>query len=126
MERSIPLLSESTKERTGEVTIPLRVITRTERPMSPLLYAYLKYYAHPETGELIASRNDLRILLDRKTMQPVDAAVAELINKGFIERREIFVMLDPATGEVPERHEYTVVPGKMRRSLGHMYKLLGV
>lgn len=125
MERTIPLLSESTKERTGEVTIPLRVITRT-RPVAALLYAYLKYYAHPETGELIASRNDLRKLLDRKTVRPVDDAVAELINKGFIERREVFAMLDPETGEKTERPEYTVFPGKMRRSLGHMYKVLGV
>ena len=123
MEREVPILSEVAKTRTGEVTIPLSVLNETERPMSAVLYAYLKFYAEPKYGILIASRNDLRKLLKRKTARPVDDAVAELLEKGFIKRVEVFVLLDPKTGEIPERHEYTEVPGKMRRSLGHAYEI---
>lgn len=124
MEREVPILSEVAKTRTGEVTIPLSVLNETERPMSAVLYAYLKYYADPKDGNLIASRNDLRKLLKRKTARPVDDAVAELLEKGFIKRHEVFVLLDPDTGEIPEHHQYTTVPGKKRRSMGHGYTLL--
>lgn len=127
MRNGINLLYKMRKEQTGRITIPLEVVKETERTMSVPLYSYLMFYSHPETHQLIASRRELMRLLGCKSTRPVDAAINDLEEKGFIERVEVFVKTNEMDGEIPDDpddHEYITEARKNYRSLGSMYKVI--
>jgi hypothetical protein len=126
MAHEVNVLYAMNHDNPGNVTIPLAVVKETDRAMSAALYSYLRFYAHPSSGQLIATRRELMELLGCKSTRPVDMAAADLQEKGFITRIQIFAK-SSAHGIVPRNpafHEYATEPGKGYQSLGHVYKIL--
>lgn len=105
------------------VTIPSSLLDDTNKGTAIALYAVIQRYADPQTGQLAATRIQLAHELGKTSRAPVDQAVEELSNLGYLKAERLWVTTD-SEPLAPLAHQYALESGVGRVSAGSLYTLI--
>ena len=105
------------------VEIPSSLLDATNKGTAIALYAVIQRYADPETGQLAATRIQLAHELGKTSRAPVDQAVEELSNLGYLKAERLWVTTD-SEPLAPLAHQYALESGTGRVSAGSLYTLI--